>query len=112
MTEYVEKSIVDAVIRKRAFGKCEMCKNLEFCHSRKGSHKACWVQIELPTADVAPVRHGKWEGTADGYADEQLVYDTWNCSECGYDADGAEEEPQWEFCPFCGARMDGGAENG
>lgn len=22
-------------------------------------------------ADVAPVRHGKWEGTADGYADGQ-----------------------------------------
>lgn len=62
-------------------------------------------------ADVAPVRHGKWEGTADGYADGQLVYDIWNCSECGFDADGAEEEPQWKFCPCCGARMDGGADN-
>lgn len=67
---------------------------------------------EIPTADVAPVRHGRWEGTADGYADGELVYDMWACSECGFDADGAEEKPEWKYCPNCGAKMDGGAENG
>ena len=29
-----------------------------------------------PTADVAPVAHGRWQGTADGYADGELVYDS------------------------------------
>lgn len=66
----------------------------------------------IPAADVAPVRHGAWEGTADGYADGELVYDMWNCSECGFDADGAEEKPDWKFCPNCGSLMDGGADNG
>ncbi len=46
-----------------------------------------------PAADVAPVVHGSWDGTADGYADGELVYDMWNCSVCGFDADGADEKP-------------------
>ena len=66
----------------------------------------------IPAAEVEQVRHGQWEGTADGYADGELVYDMWNCSECGFDADGAEEKPEWKFCPNCGAWMDGGADNG
>lgn len=59
-----------------------------------------------PAADAVPVRHGRWEGTADGYADGELVYDMWACSECGFDADGAEEKPEWKYCPNCGAKMD------
>lgn len=63
--------------------------------------------LGLPSADVVPVVHGRWQGTADGYADGELVYDMWECSVCGFDADGAEEKPCWDFCPNCGARMDG-----
>ena len=59
-----------------------------------------------PSADVVPVVHGRWQGTADGYADGELVYDMWECSVCGFDADGAEEKPCWDFCPNCGAKMD------
>lgn len=66
----------------------------------------------IPAADVAPVVHGEWEGTADGYADGELVYDMWNCSECGFDANGAEDKPEWNYCPVCGARMNGGCESG
>lgn len=75
-----------------------------------------WIAEEFevtgPCTDVTAVRHGRWEGTADGYADGELVYDMWACSECGFDADGAEEKPEWKYCPNCGAQMDGGAENG
>lgn len=60
-----------------------------------------------PTIEAEPVRHGRWEGTADGYWNGELVYDIWNCSECGFDADGADEKPDWNYCPNCGAKMDG-----
>ena len=60
-----------------------------------------------PTIEAEPVKHGQWVGTADGYADGELVYDMWECSECGYDADGADEKPNWNYCPHCGAKMDG-----
>lgn len=60
-----------------------------------------------PTIDPESlIPHGRWEGTADGYADGELVCDMWECSECGYDADGADEKPEWKYCPNCGAKMD------
>lgn len=71
---------------------------------------------EIPPADVAPVVHGEWIGTwGDGYAEDeegnpQIVYEEFECSRCGcvHHADG---EPEWDYCPNCGARMDGGESN-
>lgn len=63
---------------------------------------------KLPAADVAPVVHGEWIGTwGDGYANGFIVYEEFECSRCGcvHHADG---EPTWDYCPQCGARMDGG----
>lgn len=67
---------------------------------------------QFPSSDVEPVKHGQWIGFGDGYADGELVYDMWECSECGYDADGADEKPNWNYCPNCGARMDGERKDG
>lgn len=67
------------------------------------------VVDDMPTADVAPVRHGEWIGTEfDGYADGKPVYYEWKCSACGCIFE--DEEPAWNFCPCCGAKMDGGEE--
>lgn len=63
------------------------------------------VLDDLRERRLKPVVHGQWIGSADGYADGELVYDMWECSNCGYDADGAEEKPDWKFCPMCGADM-------
>lgn len=49
---------------------------------------------------------GEWIGEADGYADGELVYDTWYCSNCDYAVDD-DEPPTWNFCPNCGCRMKG-----
>ena len=52
----------------------------------------------IPSADVVEVRHGRWE------QDDEFV-----CSVCGYKmivGGGA-----YNYCPNCGARMDGGGEN-
>ena len=46
----------------------------------------------------------------DSYADGVPVWDKWECSECGHEHKG-EEDTLTAFCPDCGARMDGGAEN-
>ena len=57
--------------------------------------------------DVAPVRHGRWIDKG-----EYAV-----CAECGGRSgtqyDGVEPIPlMTQFCPNCGARMDGGTDNG
>ena len=64
----------------------------------------------VPAADVAPVRHGEWQGEGDGYADGALVYDVWRCSECDYYIDDGTDDPDLlpRYCPNCGAKMDGG----
>lgn len=50
-------------------------------------------------------RTGKWVGTEfDGYANGFPVYDVYECSECGMDYYG---EITHNYCPNCGARMDG-----
>lgn len=46
----------------------------------------------LPAADVAPVRHGRWIDSSNG----------WMCSEC--EQDNTYDKP---YCPNCGALMDG-----
>ena len=53
--------------------------------------------------DVQPVKHGEWKINSDGY----YPY----CSVCGTAADQLIKHLT-KYCPECGARMDGGAENG
>lgn len=64
----------------------------------------------IPAADVAPVVHGQWDGEGDGYADGEIVIDVWYCSKCAYCIDDGTDDPDRlpNFCPDCGARMDGG----
>ena len=52
---------------------------------------------EMPAADVSPVRHGRWERTADGAALCTACKRKMNPSQYGY-----------AFCSLCGAKMDGG----
>ena len=73
-----------------------------------------------PTADVVPVRHGRWipirESEITGWNPEFAGRDPiggYKCSECGRFAvfDCNDEYVLSDFCPQCGAKMDGGADN-
>ena len=55
-------------------------------------------------ADVAPVRHGRWETNSD--RPDSLI-----CSICKCGFDMWKHDPH-NYCPNCGAKMDGGADNG
>ena len=55
---------------------------------------------DLPAADVEPVRHGRWERSI-------LAYDFKRCSECS-----SVWSRTSNYCPNCGAKMDGGTDNG
>ena len=57
---------------------------------------------DLETADVAPVRHGKWKVPVFTEMDEWFDSRV-KCSVCG----GIEAAfARWKFCPNCGCRMD------
>ena len=57
--------------------------------------------LEIPAADVAPVRHGRWihERTEGGFH-------IWRCNQCGR---GVNDNPEGVdlYCYHCGAKMDG-----
>ena len=55
----------------------------------------------LPAADVVPVVHGKWMPFH-----SEAAGDIQYCSACeiGFDA-------KTDYCPHCGAKMDGGGDN-
>lgn len=59
----------------------------------------------LPAADVVPVVHGRWG---------HLGGDEWWCPVCGFiiTTEGSWDKPTKKYCENCGAKMDGGAENG
>ena len=55
------------------------------------------IMEAIPSADVQPVRHGRW-----GNRNE--------CSECGFQPWFERDIHTLNFCPNCGAKMDGEAD--
>ena len=76
------------------------------------------VAENAPTVDAVEVAHGYWHvddydsGEPDGYAAFIEVH----CSECGYELGAESGQYDWlygepfplNYCPNCGAKMDGG----
>lgn len=65
----------------------------------------------IPTVDVVPIVHGEW--VRPHWKNSNFCYD---CSVCGNEV--MHQEYRWRdkkiypICPWCGAKMDGGADNG
>lgn len=63
----------------------------------------------VPPADVAPVVHGKWVYSR--YDRSSGQFEVVKCSRCGLEAYAmAYHVRDGNYCPRCGARMDGGNE--
>lgn len=101
MAEYIE--------RKRAI--VDACNSLELYPSEYAKLEDALNKI--PAADVAPVRHGRWEET------DWREYDAQSCETIRYQKAAIvctncrcafKKDALWKrnFCPSCGAKMDGG----
>ena len=66
---------------------------------------SCVKTIEnIPAADVAPVKHGKWM-----YEERENSLLFWiHCSVCGWKSLDQSVSLAYHYCPVCGAKMDGG----
>lgn len=56
--------------------------------------------MNIPAADVAPVRHGRWIN----FEWESLTTFSFKCNQCGITITTSWD---YNYCPNCGARMDG-----
>ena len=67
----------------------------------KGLEPSQYIKI-ITAADVAPVRHGRW------IEQEKYTFGVmYDCSICGDRI--LDNGHSWNYCPNCGAIMDGGA---
>lgn len=85
MKEYIERAAVIDLITRR-YELPELC-----------AHEI----NSIPAADVAEVRHGRWEQHPQSNKAEPV----YTCSLCKLNVSGFEK--RWiKYCPNCGARMD------
>lgn len=87
MAEYIEKNV--AIARLTALEICNPCATMTDAKRQIADTRP---------ADVAPVVHGRWV--------EYQIPPIICCSNCDW-ATGIEEK-NFQHCPNCGAKMDGG----
>lgn len=84
-------------------------------HDLVGGDARGWAEYLLEntsTADVAPVRHGRWDVRETMPMHDikgNLSWGNWYvCTGCGFATTAIEGHiTQYKYCPSCGAKMDG-----
>ena len=97
MAEYIEREAV-----YRAFSTDEALSGYEKAYCRE-------IIKKIPSADVAPVRHGEWilGHVEPGYFTPGGNR-PWICSKCKQVVSWSLARPEYNYCHNCGANMDGG----
>lgn len=76
----------------------------------KGLDPSQYIEA-LPAADVAPVVHGRWDDS--GRYTFPGGSTAVRCTNCGCALTESEYRlNKWNYCPVCGAKMDGGEDHG
>lgn len=104
MAEYIKR---EAAIKAMENADCALiADNAESC-------KADYLREiikSVPAADVVPVVHGRWDDS--GRYTFPSGATAVRCTNCGCALTESEYRlNNWNYCPVCGAKMDGGADN-
>ena len=101
MAEYIKReALLDSI--------CYETCGIAFCGATNCAfmEKVC----SAPVADVAPVVHARWIHSR--YEDCSEQFELVKCSQCNHEAYAmAFYVRGGNYCPACGAKMDGGADN-
>ena len=89
----------EATIKRIKEVYCVGCNSYHGVRCRAcGTGDAIDIIEDAPTADVAPVVHGRWVPTKAPFMNECK-----DCSVCGYRTVWGH---RYNYCPNCGAKMD------
>lgn len=104
MTEYIDREVALSLIQPDA---PEDEKSTVTIATAKKLVRS--IVYRTPTADVAPVRHGKWVRIGIKGRKGLPIYPC--CSACGMVSAAFRSEWEglrgaWKYCPNCGAKMD------
>lgn len=80
----------------------EVCADC-VCRDKCDRQAYCWAKA-MQTVDAVPVVHGRWE-----YIQQTLTtLSQLRCSFCGWWSLDPSIDGAYNYCPNCGAKMDGG----
>ncbi len=102
MDEYIEREMAVALIEEKQKELCPVGRyGRGYVYGTDRERYDNWDEIidalsAIPTADVAPVRHGRWIKKPGQRCSGRY------CSECD-----CHEPCERNFCPNCGAKMNG-----
>ena len=104
MAKYIDQEALEVELNHRL--NFLMGENGEYDHYTSGFDEAVTRVENFPDADVAPVVHGRWDDSG------RYTYPSGNtavrCTNCGCALTESEYRlNNWNYCPVCGARMDG-----
>lgn len=101
MAEYIEREALEVALNHRL--NFLMAENGEYDHYTSGFDEAVTRVEDFPASDVAPVRHRRWIPAV------HVGDCCYRCSECQFLRDTYLLDIG-NYCPNCGAKMDGGAD--
>lgn len=90
------------------WGACQNMIQICNCKVFEVSEGAEECEHYKPTADVVEVKHGHWD---DRENPRWRAYNIRHCSMCGWNIPKnnlRKKDMNWNYCPKCGAKMDGG----
>ena len=103
MDEFIEREALITKFKKMELGEHGLVERL----FADGVYA---VIAAFPAADVAPVVHARWIHSR--YDDCSEQFELVKCSQCNHEAYAmAFYVRGGNYCPNCGAKMDGGADN-
>ena len=101
MAEYIEREVLRKIL-----------ENWRDAHADVDDEQGCglledviWEVDAQPVAHVASVVYSRRA---------HISGDEWCCTACGFviTTEGSWDRPVKKYCPNCGAKMDGGSDNG
>ena len=112
MTEYIEREAISEEIRKYYY---KNPPNFSYGEGfDRGLDRAQRAILDAPSADVVPVRHGRWisltECANEGVYCSICKKKVWK-SDYALCSHKSRNKLRSDYCPNCGAKMDGGDGN-
>ena len=97
--EYIERRTAYSLAKK-------VCKAVDSNPRVLLPHIILDLIDDLPTADVQPVRHGRWNEESPDCLDGDSVYVCSVCGETWTLIEGTPLDNNMHYCPNCGAKME------
>lgn len=118
MAEYIDRDAIYTAFANAGKDVLERASEIDYI---AGFSYELVIEIldNIPTVNVAPIKNGQWEWFDEDIGTPITGHERewgWRCSRCKHelpdDYDDPDYRPMLDYCPNCGAKMDGGDDNG